>query len=138
MSTEVLDLTTVSTSVANVESIDPKIEVFPQALNIMTDMFGEESVSSVKELSMEFSQFINRITEEEGMELLKYGGIGTAVGFTVGVVLTYLMSYVEKKSTGNWPVPSGGIGCALIPKTAFLGGCVGTAVKLWSIYNGGG
>lgn len=114
------------------------------AESIMGEMFGAQTVESVKGVSNEFSSFLQRayekanggfgdglrgfvsnISTEQMNTALLAGGIGAFVGFGIGLALTIYSEKLEENVTGHKPVPRLGIGCSTIPSAMFYGAVAG-------------
>ncbi|HRX43815.1 MAG TPA: hypothetical protein P5059_01005 [Candidatus Dojkabacteria bacterium] len=110
------------------------------ATKIMEDMFGLDTVESVKGVSNQFSEyiqtmysrvsegfgqglkeFVSNISSEQANAVLMAGGIGAVAGFALGLALTMYFEKMEEERTGHKPVPRLGIGCSTIPSTTLIG-----------------
>ncbi len=127
----------------NLESVilseaNPVLEA--KAAQVMGDMFGLDTVESVKGVSNQFSEyihtmysqvcggfgeglreFISNISTEQMNTALMAGGIGAVAGFALGLALTMYYEKIEEQRTGHKPVPRLGIGCSTIPSTTLIG-----------------
>ena len=75
----------------------------------MGEMFGVQTVESVKGVSNEFSVYIQRAYERVS------GGLGSYIYY----------EKLEEQRTGHKPVPRLGIGCSTIPSAMFHGAVAG-------------
>ena len=119
------------------------------ATNIMGEMFGVQTVESVKRVSNEFSvyiqrayervsggfedsvrEFVSNLSAEQLSSALTAGGIGALAGFSLGLALTIYYEKLEEQRTGHKPVPRLGIGCSTVPSAMFYGAVAGFVGKL--------
>ncbi len=98
-----------------------------KALEIMTEMFGNQVVSDSYELSKPWTQTLL----ETNWELVGiYAGIGVAAGLGIGLILTNIYYNLERRNlvSGQHPDPAHGCGCSIVGISTGIGAITGIVI----------
>ena len=97
------------------------------SINIINDMFGEQSSAEIESLATLWSEAISQV---DWNRVGIYGGIGAAAGFALGILLSkiYVDSERGREPLSKNPDPAHGCGCALVTIGTVAGLVAGVVV----------
>ncbi|MDX9739076.1 MAG: hypothetical protein RBT33_01800 [Candidatus Dojkabacteria bacterium] len=101
------------------------VEIF--SLNIINEMFGEQTVTEIESLASVWSEAISKV---DWNRVGVYGGVGAAAGFALGILLSkiYIDAETQRDSLNTNPDPAHGCGCTLVTIGTVAGLVAGVVV----------
>ena len=110
-----------------VNNLEVVSDVEKLSINIMNDMFGEQTVAEIQSLATLWSESISQV---DWNRLGIYGGIGAIAGLALGILLSKIFVDLERERNpfNSNPDPAHGCGCTLATVGATAGLIAGVLI----------